>query len=41
MTCTPGSDFNDASAKAMIDEWNDFLLLSRSCTCSKRFTRWR
>ena len=24
MTCTPGSDFNDASAKAMIDEWNDF-----------------
>ena len=24
MTCTPGSDFNDETARMMVDEWNDF-----------------
>ena len=26
MTCTPGTDFNDNTARVMIDEWNDLAL---------------
>ena len=26
MTCTPGTDFNDNTARMMVDEWNDLAL---------------